>query len=55
VVIAPEKPIKPGLKSGLKTDRGIDWAVAVNRARIRAPPRVLDAVFSRISTVGLST
>ena len=47
VVITPENPIKSGLKSRLKTDRGIDWAVAVNRARI--PPRhVLDAVFGTI-------
>jgi hypothetical protein len=31
-----------------KTDRGVDWAIAVNRARIRAPRRVLDVVFGRI-------
>jgi hypothetical protein len=30
------------------TDRGIDWAIAVNQVGIRAPRRVLDAVFGRV-------
>jgi hypothetical protein len=48
VVITPENLIKSGLKSRLKTDRGIDWAIAANRSRIRAPQHVLDAVFGHI-------
>ena len=40
-------PIKSGVKSALRTDRGVDWAIAVNRSRIYAPKRVIDAVFGR--------
>jgi len=49
VVVSPSKNVDfIGSKQPLKTDRGPDWAIAVNRARIRAPRRVLDAVFGRI-------
>ena len=49
-VVSPLKsPIKLGPKSGLADDRGVEWAIAVNSARIRAPRRVLDAVFGHIA------
>jgi len=35
-------------KQPLGDDRDIAWAIAVNRTRIRAPRRVLDAVFGLI-------
>jgi hypothetical protein len=38
------------LKPPLKPDRGIEWAVAVNSARVRASRRVLDAVFGGVQT-----
>ena len=38
-------PIKSGIKMPVAGDRGVDWAIAVNSARIRAPRCVLDAVF----------
>jgi hypothetical protein len=43
-----EVPDSIDSKQLLKPDRGIDWAIAVNHARIRAPRRVLDAVFARV-------
>jgi hypothetical protein len=45
---ASEKPANKGPKQAPAVDRGIDWAIAVNRARIRAPRRVLDAVFGTV-------
>ena len=48
-VVSPLKnPIKSGLKTRLADDRGIEWAIAVNSARIRAPRRVLDVVFGHV-------
>jgi hypothetical protein len=38
-------PTKSGIKMPVAGDRGVDWAIAVNSARIRAPRCVLDAVF----------
>ena len=38
-------PIKSGIKMPIAADRGVEWAIAVNSVRIRAPRRVLDAVF----------
>ena len=37
--------IKSGIKMPIAADRGVEWAIAVNSVRIRAPRRVLDAVF----------
>jgi hypothetical protein len=48
VVSTSETPIKSRVKSCLKDDPGIAWAIAVNRARIVAPRRVLDAVFGHV-------
>jgi hypothetical protein len=49
-VVSPLKnPIKTGLKTRPADDRGVEWAVAVNSARVRAPRRVLDAVFGHIA------
>jgi hypothetical protein len=48
-VVSPLKnPIKSGPKTRLADDRGIEWAIAVNSARIRAPRRVLDVVFGYV-------
>jgi hypothetical protein len=48
-VVSPLKnPIKSGLKTRLAYDREIEWAIAVNSARIRAPRRVLDVVFGYV-------
>ena len=44
-----KNPIKSGLKTGLADDRGVEWAIAVNSTRIRAPRRVLVAVFGHIA------
>jgi hypothetical protein len=41
-------------KLPLAPDRGIEWAIAVNNARIRAPRRVLDAVFGGVALAGLN-
>jgi hypothetical protein len=41
-------PIEPGIKSALRIDRGMDWAIAVNSSRIRAPRYVLDAIFGDV-------
>ena len=49
--LSSETPIKSGLKMPLKTDRGVEWAIAVNSSRIRAPRRVLDAVFGRVPPI----
>jgi hypothetical protein len=43
-----KKPANTGLESGGVVDRGIDWAIAVNSARIRAPRRVLDREFANV-------
>jgi hypothetical protein len=48
VVLSSETPIKLRVKSRLKTDRGIEWAIAANSARFRAPRRVLEAMFGHI-------
>jgi hypothetical protein len=48
VVSTPKNPINTGSKSRLTADRGIEWAIAVNSARIRAPRHVLNAVFGRV-------
>jgi hypothetical protein len=40
--------IKPGVKSALRADRGVGWAIAVNRSRIYAPRRVIDAFFGHV-------
>ena len=45
---AGPKANKTGLKSDLKGDRGVEWAISVNHARICATRRVLDAVFARL-------
>jgi hypothetical protein len=42
-------PITSELKTRLTDDRGVQWAIAVNSARIRAPRRVLDVVFGHIA------
>jgi hypothetical protein len=52
VEIAIGKPIKSGLPERPKTDRYIDWAISANSARIRAPRRVLKAVFGDIPLLG---
>jgi hypothetical protein len=53
-VIDPLKTsIKPGVKSALRTDRGADWAIAVNRSRIYAPKRVIDAFFGHVKSCAL--
>jgi hypothetical protein len=44
-------PINSGFYPPAERERGIDWAVAVNSCRIKAPRRVLDTVFSRIPTI----
>ena len=46
VISPPKKPVNKGAKPAPRGD--IAWAIEVNRARIRAPRRVLDAVFGRI-------
>ncbi len=43
-----KKPVNKGAKQPLWGDRAIAWAIAVNRARIVAPRKVLDVVFCRI-------
>jgi len=48
VINTLENPINTGIKLPLAADRDIARAVAVNRARIRAPRRVLDAVFGHL-------
>jgi hypothetical protein len=49
-VINPiRNPINTGIKSRPADDRGVDWAIALNRAHIIAPRRVLDAVFGRLA------
>jgi hypothetical protein len=47
----PGNPIKSGIKSPVTDDRGIAWAIAVNRGRIRAPRHVLNAVFKNVPLV----
>jgi hypothetical protein len=37
-----------GVREPVRSDRGADWAIAVNSSRIRAPRRVLDAAFGPI-------
>jgi hypothetical protein len=49
VVSPSEIPDFIGSKVAVRGDRGTDWAIAVNRARIRAPRYVLDAVFGRVA------
>jgi hypothetical protein len=44
-----KNPIKSGLKTHAADGRGIEWAITVNGARIRAPRRVLDVVFDHIA------
>jgi hypothetical protein len=39
-----KSPIKQGLKRADNSRRGVEWAIGVNKARIHAPRRVLDAV-----------
>jgi hypothetical protein len=48
IISTPKRPINTGSKSCLKPNRGIEWAIAVNNARFRAPCRVLDVVFNRV-------
>ncbi|HEY2108096.1 MAG TPA: hypothetical protein VGH29_20025 [Candidatus Binataceae bacterium] len=43
-----KKPVYKGFYPPAERDRGIGWAIAANSARIRAPRRVLDAVFGHI-------
>jgi hypothetical protein len=43
VEIGVRNPIESGTKTRLESDRGVNWAIAVNQARIRAPRRVLEA------------
>jgi hypothetical protein len=45
---ASEKPVNKGANQAAAIDRGIEWAIAVNRSRIVAPRRVLDAVFGSV-------
>jgi hypothetical protein len=45
---APKTPDFIDSKQPPKPDRGIEWAIAVNSSRIRAPRHVLDAVFGRV-------
>jgi hypothetical protein len=40
-------PVNKGANQAPAIDRGIAWAIAVNRTRIVAPRRVLDAVFGK--------
>ena len=45
-----EVPVNSGFKS---LPKGIEWAVSDNSSGIRAPRRVLDAVFRRIRMMGV--
>jgi hypothetical protein len=48
VVSLSKKPANKGLKQPVASDRGIEWAIAVNRSRIVAPRKVLNAVFGAV-------
>jgi hypothetical protein len=43
-----KKHVNKGAKQATAIDRGVEWAIAVNRARIVAPRRVLDAAFGTV-------
>jgi hypothetical protein len=43
-------PVNSGFVPPVAADRGTEWAIAVNSARIRAPRRVLDAVFGGVGS-----
>lgn len=50
-VISPaKKPANTGLQEAVRTDRGVEWALAVNRARIRAPRLVIDTALGDVPT-----
>jgi hypothetical protein len=46
-----KKPVNKGAKQAPGSDRGIDWAIAVNSTHIRAPRRMLDREFGHIPLV----
>jgi hypothetical protein len=48
VVSPSKKPVNKGPKHAIGSDRGVEWAIAVNRSRIVAPRKVLDTVFARV-------